>query len=310
MTTSATSATSTTNAYRTGTLRRVAGVVGNGRQHWVGDGFRVESLFSPNDSLARFVDPFLLLDYHAPYEYTPTATPRGVGVHPHRGFETVTLAFDGSVAHHDSTGAGGVIRAGDVQWMTAASGILHKEYHEAEWARTGGRFHMVQLWVNLPVAHKLDPPRYQPITAEQIGRVELGDEIGSVRVIAGDFEGHAGPASTHTPINLWDVDLAARTRISPGVPVDHSVAVLALDGSLIVNGTDVPAGRLAILDHGSDDRSGVELTTGTGGRALVMTGRPIGEPIAALGPFVMNTRQQLIDAYDDFRAGRFGHLDD
>ncbi|MGA9276865.1 pirin family protein [Ilumatobacter sp.] len=291
------------------TLRPVAGVVGNGRSHWVGDGFRVEGMFGPHDELARLVDPFLLLDYHAPYEYGPTDTPRGVGVHPHRGFETVTLAFDGSVAHHDSTGAGGVIRPGDVQWMTASSGILHKEYHDADWARSGGRFHMVQLWVNLPAASKMDAPHYQPLTAEQIGQVELEDHGGSVRVVAGDFDGNSGAATTYTPINLWDVELNAGSRISPSVPSDHNVAVLALDGNLTVNGADVPSGRLAILDSSGPGRDGVEVATVAGGRALVMTGRPIDEPVAAYGPFVMNTRQQIAEAYDDFQAGRFGHLD-
>jgi quercetin 2,3-dioxygenase len=291
-------------------LRTVARVVGDGRYHWVGDGFRVEGLFSPGDDLARLVDPFLLLDYHAPYEYGPTSTPRGVGVHPHRGFETVTVAFDGSVAHHDSTGSGGVIHPGDVQWMTAASGILHKEYHDADWARTGGRFQMVQLWVNLPAAHKMDPPRYQPITAEQIGRVELEAGGGSVRVIAGDYGGHVGPATTFTPINLWDVALTARTTIAPRIAADHNIAVLAIDGDLTVNDVDLPTGRLAILDRSQHDRERLELATAAGGRALVMTGQPIDEPVAAYGPFVMNTRQQLVEAYDDFQAGRFGHLDD
>ncbi len=305
--------TTTSHIDRT-TLRSVADVVGDGRYHWVGDGFRVESLFGPGDRLASLVDPFLLLDYHAPYDYAPTQTPRGVGVHPHRGFETVTLAFDGSVAHHDSTGAGGVIEPGDVQWMTAAGGILHKEYHDADWAGVGGRFHMVQLWVNLPAADKMNPPSYQPLTADQIGRVELGveggAEGGSVRVIAGDFEGHTGPATTHTPINLWDVNLTAHSVIAPAVPADHNVAVLALGGNVSVNGTEVPAGRLAILDHSRPGQDRVELATDTGGRILVMTGRPIAEPIAAYGPFVMNTRQQLAEAYDDFQSGRFGHLDD
>lgn len=168
---------------------------------------------------------------------------------------------------------------------------------------------MVQLWVNLPAAHKMDAPHYQPLTAEHIGQVELGAGTGSVRVIAGDFEGHEGAATTYTPINLWDVELTTRATITPTVPADHNVAVLALDGNVTVNGTDVAAGRLAILDHSRPGYNGVELASSTGGRALVMTGRPIAEPIAAMGPFVMNTRQQLIDAYDDFRSGRFGRLD-
>lgn len=299
-----------TTALDRSSLRAVAHVVGDGRYHWVGDGFRVESLFGPGDGLARLVDPFLLLDYHAPYEYAPATTRRGVGVHPHRGFETVTLAFDGSVAHHDSTGAGGVIHPGDVQWMTAASGILHKEYHDADWARTGGRFHMVQLWVNLPAADKLSPPRYQPLTAEQIGTVDLADGRGHVRVVAGEFDGHAGPATTFTPINLWDLTLRGGAQLAPSVPSDHNVAVLALDGALAVNGTEIVEGRMAILDRSAPGRDGLELAATAGGRALVMTGRPIGEPVAAYGPFVMNTRQQLVDAFEDFQAGRFGKLAD
>jgi len=291
-------------------LRGVADVRGEGRYHWVGDGFRVEGLFSPSDRLSSMLDPFLLLDYHSPFEYSPTTTPRGVGVHPHRGFETVTLAFDGSVAHHDSTGAGGVIGPGDVQWMTAASGILHKEYHDADWARTGGRFHMAQLWVNLPADHKMDAPHYQPLTAEQIGQLDLADNAGTVRVIAGNYDGHTGPAVTSTPINLWDVALTAGASIAPHVAADHNVAVLAIDGTVTVNGVDLSIGQLAVLDRSRPDQHGVELTTIGGGRALVMTGEPIGEPVAAHGPFVMNTRQQLIEAVEDFQAGRFGRLDD
>jgi len=292
-------------------LRGVAAVRGEGHYHWVGDGFRVEGLFSPGDRLASMLDPFLLLDYHAPYDYAPTTTPRGVGVHPHRGFETVTLAFDGSVAHHDSTGAGGVIRPGDVQWMTAASGILHKEYHEADWARAGGRFHMVQLWVNLPADHKMDAPHYQPLTAEQIGHVDLADNAGTVRVIAGNYDGHNGPAVTSTPINLWDVALTQGASIAPAVPADHNVAVLVIDGTATVNSIDLSAGQVAVLDRSDPDRDRIALTTNTsGGRLLVMTGQPIGEPVASHGPFVMNTRQQLIEAVQDFQAGRFGHLDD
>jgi redox-sensitive bicupin YhaK (pirin superfamily) len=291
-------------------LRGVADVRGEGRYHWVGDGFRVEALFSPGDPLASMLDPFLMLDYHAPYEYSPTTTPRGVGVHPHRGFETVTLAFDGSVAHHDSTGAGGVIRPGDVQWMTAASGILHKEYHDADWARAGGRFHMAQLWVNLPADHKMDAPHYQPLTAEHIGHVDLADGAGTVRVIAGNYEGHAGPAVTSTPINLWDVALAAGASIAPHVDDEHNVAVLVTDGTVTVNGVELSPGQLAVLDRSQPDHDGIELSAISVGRALAMTGQPIGEPVAAHGPFVMNTRQQLIEAVQDFQAGRFGHLDD
>ena len=290
-------------------LRGVADVRGEGRYHWVGDGFRVESLFSPSDPLASMLDPFLLLGYHAPYEYSPTTTPRGVGVHPHRGFEIATLAFEGSVAHHDSTGAGGVIRPDDVQWMTAAAGILHKEYHDADWAREGGRLHMAQLWVNLPADHKMDAPHYQSLTAEQVGHVDLPDDAGTVRVIAGNYDGHSGSAVTSTPINLWDVTLAAGASIAPSVDDEHNAAVLVIDGIVVVNGVELSAGQLAVLDRSQPDHHDIELTTLIGGRALVMTGQPIGEPVAADGPFVMNTRQELIEAAQDFRAGHFGRLD-
>jgi hypothetical protein len=267
-------------------------------------------MFSPGDSLSSLVDPFLLLDYHAPYTYEPTATPRGVGVHPHRGFETVTLAFEGSVAHHDSTGAGGVIGPGDVQWMTAASGILHKEYHEAEWARHGGRFQMVQLWVNLPADHKMDAPRYQPVTADAMRRVELPEQAGVAKLIAGDLGGERGPASTFTPINLWDVQLRPGARFVPDIPSGHNAALLVIDGEAVVNEAEAASGRLVILGHSEESRTAVELATASGARVLIMTGEPIGESIATYGPFVMNTRQQLIDAFDDFQAGKFGHLAD
>lgn len=304
-TTSVTDTPTTVNATADKEPRPIHRVVHGDRVHWVGDGFRVANVIpGASADVERLVNPFLLLDYHAPYEYPPTDRPRGVGVHPHRGFETVTLAFDGSVAHHDSTGAGGVINPGDVQWMTAASGILHQEYHEAEWAKTGGRFHMAQLWVNLPAADKMEPPSYQALTSEAIGVVELPDGAGSVRVVAGDFAGHQGPAVTHTPINLWDVQLGTGTVTLP-IPDHHHAGILVLDRETAVNGTAVSAGDLVAFDEG-----GGSVTASTEGttRLLVMTGEPIDEPVVAHGPFVMNTEEEILQAYRDVQAGRFGTI--
>lgn len=296
-----------TSTQGTSTKRSIYRIVREHGHHWVGDGFRVKGLLSYNDhELSRRTSPFLLLDYHSPHEYGPTERPRGVGVHPHRGFETVTLAFEGRVAHHDSTGSGGVIDAGDVQWMTAASGILHKEYHEAEWAKQGGTFHMAQLWVNLPAAHKMDQPRYQGLTAEQIGSVDLADGAGSVRVIAGEFDGAHGPATTFTPINLWDVRLGAGRSVDLSFPSTANTALLVIGGSATVNGQLATDGELVVFDNDGD---GVSVTTGEGARFLLLSGEPIDEPIVGYGPFVMNTTDEIRQAFADFDRGAFGSLD-
>lgn len=291
----------------TTTIERPVHTVVRGKGfHWVGDGFRVSQLFPAAADLGPRISPFLLLDYHAPYDYEPTDTPRGVGVHPHRGFETVTLAFSGSVAHHDSTGAGGVINPGDVQWMTAASGILHKEYHEAEWAKQGGRFHMVQLWVNLPADRKMDPPRYQGLTAEAIGEVDLPNDAGIVRVIAGDCAGHRGPAETSTPINLWELRLTGNAPLELDLPASHNVSLLVHDGTATINGAPAVHGDLVVLERGEGS---VTVDVAEPARLLVLSGEPIDEPVVSYGPFVMNTREQIIEAIQDFESGRFGHLD-
>lgn len=291
----------------TQTLRSVHRVVRGEHFHWVGDGFRVTNLFPSAADLGMRISPFLLLDYAAPFDFEPTEHPGGVGVHPHRGFETVTLAFEGSVAHHDSTGAGGVIHPGDVQWMTAASGVLHKEYHEVEWARRGGRFHMVQLWVNLPAAHKMGPPRYQGLTAEQIGRSDLPDGAGIVRVVAGRYGDHVGPAETVTPINLWDLQLTGAAPVQLSFPRDETVALLVLDGSVTVNGTAANHRDLVVLD---DDGTDLTVDAAEPARLLLLNGTRIDEPVVAYGPFVMNTRTQIMEAIQDFESGAFGHLDD
>lgn len=292
----------------TQTLERpVYRVVRGEHYHWVGDGFHVTQLFPSGARLGERISPFILLDYHAPYEYAPTDKPRGVGVHPHRGFETVTLAFQGSVAHHDSTGAGGVIHPGDVQWMTAGSGVLHKEYHEAQWAKTGGTFHMVQLWVNLPANKKMSPPRYQGLTAEQIGSRDLPNDAGIVRVIAGSYGDYQGPAETNTPMNLWDLQLNASSNASFEFPAQENTALLVLEGTASINGAQGNEGDLIVLDNVGTT---VNVSSEESARLLLLNGEPLNEPVVSYGPFVMNTRQQIIEAYEDFQAGKFGYLED
>jgi quercetin 2,3-dioxygenase len=229
------------------TERKIAGVYRGAPIHWVGDGFRVSNYFPSGNNFGSRVSPFILMDYAPPYRYPPTEShQRGVGPHPHRGFETVTLAFKGSVAHHDSGGNAGVIGPGDVQWMTAASGVLHKEYHEREFARAGGEFHMMQLWVNLPRAHKMDPPRYQALTAAQMGHVELPDGGGHVRVIAGEYEGVKGPAKTFTPVTMFDIRLNAAGEIPLAFPAHENTLLLVMQGEVKVNGQTANAGDLVL----------------------------------------------------------------
>lgn len=276
--------------------------------HWVGDGFRVAGYFQAIPDAMRKLDPFLMLDYHPEFKYAPSGKPRGVGVHPHRGFETVTIAFQGSVAHHDSTGGGGVIGPGDVQWMTAASGILHKEYHEAEFSRQGGVFQMAQLWVNLPRKHKMDPAAYQPILAQQIGVAKLAYDAGVVRVIAGEFQGVRGPAKTFTPINLYDVRLAAGGKVEFTFPSHQTAAILVMKGAATINAETNVEVHDFVLFRNSGERVAIEASAET--QLLVLNGDPIGEPIVQYGPFVMNSPQEIQQAFRDFGAGKFGHLDD
>jgi redox-sensitive bicupin YhaK (pirin superfamily) len=290
------------------TERKIEGIYQGPPAHMVGDGFRVMGYFNVIPDAERKLSPFLLLDYHAPHNYPPLANGRrGVGPHPHRGFETVSLAFQGSVAHQDSTGAGGVIGPGDVQWMTAASGILHREYHEESFARRGGPMQFVQLWVNLPSSHKMDPPRYQALTASQMGQHELPDGGGVVRVIAGEYRGTKGPAKTFTPINLFDLQLNEGGRAELSFPASENAALSVMGGEATLNGRRAVTNDFVLFAN-EGERITVESTAGA--RLLVMNGEPIREPIAAYGPFVMNTRQEIVEAIDDLRRGKFGHLDE
>ena len=286
-------------------MRKIVSVTPPPSGHWVGDGFPVRSLFSP-DSHGDAVSPFLLLDYGGPVEFEPTTKQRGVGTHPHRGFETVTIVYDGAVAHRDSTGAGGEIGPGDVQWMTAAAGILHEEFHAPAFARSGGRFEMAQLWVNLPAKDKMASPGYQSILASDIPTVALPDSAGTVRVIAGAYEGHAGPARTFTPIDVWDVRLKAGKSARLSLPEGHTLNLAVFAGPVTING-DVTADKaqFATLSREGGD---VLLEARSDAKILLLSGAPIEEPVAAYGPFVMNTEDEIRQAFADFRAGRFGAI--
>jgi len=274
----------------------------------VGDGFRVSNFFPQGYNMPQDrMSPFFLLDYGPPVEFSPREEPRGVGVHPHRGFETVTFGFKGRVAHHDSAGHSGVIGEGDVQWMTAGSGVLHKEYHEQEFSRTGGPFHMAQLWVNLPAKHKMEAPRYQPIKASDMAVVRLPDGKSEARVIAGELFGAKGPAKTWSPIIATVLRIASDGDVTFSLPKDFNSVALVVEGSAQVNGSDAPTDHLVVFRN---DGEGVMVTSASGATLLVLSGQPLNEPIAAYGPFVMNTYDEIKQAFADVAAGKFGVLED
>ncbi len=286
-------------------MKRVTAVHRSPDGHWVGDGFPVRSLFSYHTSGTQ-LSPFLLLDHAGPAEFAPAEKPRGVGEHPHRGFETVTIVYQGEVEHRDSAGNGGRIGPGDVQWMTAAAGLMHEEFHSHAFTRRGGTMEMAQLWVNLPAKDKMSAPHYQSIVAADIPNVPLPQDAGQVRVIAGSFAGHQGPAKTFTDINVWDVRLAAGKAVDLAVPDGHTTAIALLRGNLRVNDTlDANAPQVVQFE-----REGAEVRVAAGEDAtfLVLTGAPIDEPIAGYGPFVMNTRDEIMTAISDLQSGRFGRL--
>ena len=270
--------------------------------HWVGDGFPVRTLFSYNTPDAE-VSPFLMLDYAGPAEFSPAAKPRGVGLHPHRGFETVTILYQGEVEHHDTAGNGGLIGPGDVQWMTAAKGLLHEEMHSAAFTRQGGTFEAIQLWVNLPAQYKMIAPHYQSITDNQIPVVRLDEKGGVVRVIAGNYQGAKGPANTYTPINLWDLRLPAGQTVELDIPEDYTTMLFALKGSVKINNS----ATMNDVELAFFERLGKTITLAAlkDATLLVMNGEPIDEPIAGYGPFVMNTEEEIRQAIEDFNAGRF-----
>jgi redox-sensitive bicupin YhaK (pirin superfamily) len=286
-------------------LKTLIDILRNAQSHWVGDGFPVRTVFS-YDQYGQELSPFLLFDYAGPYDFEAGTRPRGVGPHPHRGFETVTIVYDGEVAHGDSAGFGGIIGTGDVQWMTAGAGIVHQEFHSPAFTKKGGVFRLVQLWVNLPGSHKTTPPRYQSIKAETMPVVELAEGAGRVRVIAGSMGGQAGPAKTFTPVNVFDLDLKSGGRARIDAPEGHTCLVVALSGVLNFNGkTQVRDAEAAVF---SRDGTSLTLNPKMPTKALMLTGAPIDEPIVGRGPFVMNTEAEIRQAFRDFSSGRFGGI--
>jgi len=276
------------------------------RPGMVGDGFRVFNYFPNNGLSQQRVSPFLMMDFNAEYDFGPSDHLRGVDVHPHKGFETVTIAYKGSVAHHDSTGNSGVINPGDVQWMTAGAGILHKEYHEQEFSKKGGPFEMIQLWVNLPAKDKLTPPKYQAITAADMGKIVLDDNGGVVNVIAGSFNQHKGPANTFTPVNMFDIRLNAGKSIATEIPVSHNTVMLVVNGAITVNGEKAVLHDLVLFKNSGEE---INVTANEDSVLLLLSGEPINEPIAQYGPFVMNNHRELQEAFEEFQSGKFGVLE-
>ena len=286
-------------------MKRITAVHRSPERHWVGDGFPVRTLFSYHAQGAA-ISPFLLLDHAGPAHFAPAERPRGVGEHPHRGFETVTIVYDGEVEHRDSAGNGGKIGPGDVQWMTAAAGLMHEEFHSHAFTRRGGTMEMAQLWVNLPAKDKMSPPHYQPIVTADIPGVALEGDAGRVRVIAGEYAGARGPAKTFTPVNVWDVSLRKGGAATLRLPEGHTSLIAVLRGALNVNGThDVEAEQIVEFDRTGDE---VQLKASADAAFLVLTGEPIDEPIAGYGPFVMNTRDEIMTAISDLQEGRFARL--
>lgn len=293
------------HATATAATKEILGLYQPGSTHMVGDGFPVRNLF-PSNELDREVSPFLMLDYAGPQYFAPTDHPRGVGEHPHRGFETVTIVYEGVVSHRDSTGNAGVIGPGDVQWMTAASGLVHEELHEKAFARKGGTLHAIQLWVNLPKASKMSAPGYQTILNADIPAVDLDGGAGRLRVIAGSFLGHKGPARTFTPIELYDLHVKAGHRVQLSVPNGQNTSIFVLQGRVAVNESrEVGEAELIVCKRNG---SQVVIDARQDSRLLLMSGEPIEEPIARYGPFVMNTRAELIQAVEDYQTGKMGHL--
>ena len=286
--------------------KKIEGVIKKPAQPgMVGDGFRVYNYIPGANILQRRIDPFLMLDFNAEYNFPPSDKLRGVDVHPHKGFETVTIAYQGSVAHHDSTGNSGIINPGDVQWMTAGAGILHKEYHEQEYSKRGGPFEMVQLWVNLPKKFKSTAPHYQPITASQMGKFKLESDMGEVNVIAGELDGVKGPAATYSPVNLFDIKIRKGGKLNFSIPANHNTALLVIKGSVKVN--DDPANEHSFVLFANEGEE-INIEASDDSKVLFLSGEPINEPIASYGPFVMNTQAEIYEAIKEYQEGKFGEL--
>lgn len=287
--------------------KNIEAVIAPREPHFVGDGFRVHNFIPSGYHLdMRKMDPFIMLDYNSKFHFPATDKPKGVGVHPHRGFETVTIAYEGSVSHHDSSGGGGTIHQGDVQWMTAASGVLHKEYHAEEFYKQGGIFQMVQLWVNLPAKDKMSTPKYQAIEHKDIPTVEV--ENGFIEIIAGEYNQTKGAASTFSPVNMLNAKLNEGGKANFSFPANYNTVLLVIDGEVKVNNQEiVPTDHLLLFTNEGEDFS-IEATKNS--VVLILSGEPLNEPIASYGPFVMNTQEQIREAFEDFNNGKFGTLED
>ena len=275
--------------------------------HFVGDGFRVHN-FIPGAFSMKRLDPFIMMDYNAKHFFPPSDKPRGVGVHPHRGFETVSIAYKGKIAHQDSSGGGGIIAEGDVQWMTAASGVLHKEFHEKEYSKKGGYFHMVQLWVNLPAKYKMSKPKYQALANKDINKYQLENSAGEIEVIAGKYKNIKGSASTFSPIHLFNANLQKGAKADFSFPEHYTSALLVVEGNIKVNNKEiVPQDHFLLFKNEGET---FEIEASENAIVLILSGEPLNEPMAAHGPFVMNTRQEIMQAFDDYNNGKFGYLRD
>lgn len=285
-------------------MKKIVLIKRSNGSHWVGDGFPVQNIFSYND-IADKISPFLMMDHAGPTNFPPTQQKLGVGQHPHRGFETVTIVYEGGVSHRDSSGAGGTISPGDVQWMTAASGLIHEEFHSEDFARQGGPFEMIQLWVNLPAKDKMTKPGYQGITAEQIPNVTLANDAGVARIIAGSQANAKGPAHTFTPMNVWDMRLKADRTLMLTLPAGHTTALYVLRGKIKVDTQIIQTNEMAVME-----REGTELAADILEDAVVLllSGQPLNEPIVGHGPFVMNTRAEIMQAMQDYNSGKFGQI--
>lgn len=276
--------------------------------HYVGDGFRVHNFIPSAYPLdMKRMDPFIMLDYNSKYYFPPTDEPRGVGVHPHRGFETVTIAYQGKIAHHDSSGGGGVIGQGEVQWMTAGSGVLHKEYHEEAFSKKGGDFQMVQLWVNLPSEHKMTSPKYQALTAENISKYQLKDNSGHIEIIAGNYKNLKGGAKTFSPVHMMNAKLNSSGSAIFDFPENFNTIALAIEGQIVIQDQNIPTDHLVLFKNQGErfEIKAIEKST-----VLVLSGKPLDEPIVAQGPFVMNTKAEIHQALKDFTNDKFGVLED
>tara|TARA_B100001971_G_C18268000_1_gene596004 strand:- start:4902 stop:5891 length:990 start_codon:yes stop_codon:yes gene_type:complete len=289
---------------KTMTKKNIYTIVRPAEKHWVGDGFYVSTLFSPHQVDYQYTTPFILMDHAAPREFAPTQSKLGVGTHPHRGFETVTFAINGEIDHRDSGGGGGTITTGGVQWMTAAKGVVHEEFHSRNFAKTGGVFEMVQLWVNLPAKDKMNSPRYQSMNKEDFADIELTTGV-NAKVIAGKLQEKEGPALTHTPINIYEIDAEKPEKINLNFENGSNLLILQLRGSSLMNEKAVNEGEMAIFNRDGDE---LEIEFTSNAKLLVLNGEPIDEPIVPYGPFVMNTKQEIMQAIDDFNAGKMGQL--